>query len=404
MTAPAPRPAAASTARPRFAPGIETLLDSHRDWIAGRRVGLVSHRAAVDHQGRLSAERLHDCPDATLAALYGPEHGFDGVAAAGESTRDARHAAWDIPVYSLYGDTRRPTSAMLADVDVLVVDFQDLGSRPYTYVSTLRLVLEAAAACGKRVIVADRPVPLAGGCDGPVLDPACESFVGLVATSFQYGMTPGETAGWIARWLGLNLDLRVASLRGYARDAAPGPDWPPWVPPSPRIRSWECGALFTCTVAGEALPALDYGSGTAQSFQLIGAPWLPADELIGRLKADRLPGVDFAAFAYEAKSGLHAGRLLAGMRIVITDYARFKPVTTGVHILAAAQAIGGIDRLWSAPGTRPDFFDKLFGTPIVREALMQGASGAAVAALWDRQLRDFAADRQRHLLYPDETT
>jgi uncharacterized protein YbbC (DUF1343 family) len=157
-------------------------------------------------------------------------------------------------------------------------------------------------------------------------------------------------------------------------------------------------------VAGEALPALDYGSGTPQSFQLIGAPWLPADALIRCLTSDNLPGVAFEPCSYEARSGLHAGQCLEGMRLVVTDYARFKPVTTGVHILAAAQAIGGVDRLWSAPGTRPDFFDKLFGTPIVREALMQGASGAAVAALWEGGLRDFAAARQRHLLYPNETT
>ncbi len=397
-----PSPSAAPS-QPRFACGIETLLDTHRDWIAGARVGLVSHRAAVDRDGRLSANRLHACPDAKLVALFGPEHGFEGLAAAGETTRDSRHAAWDIPIHSLYGDTRRPTPAMLAGVDVLVVDFQDLGARPYTYVSTLRLVLEAAAECGKRVIVADRPVPLAGGCDGPVLEPACASFVGLVDTSFQYGMTPGETAGWLVRRLGLDLDLRVAPMRGYARDAIPGPGWPPWVPPSPRIRSWECGALFTCTVAGEALPALDYGSGTPQSFQLIGAPWLPADELIRRLKSADLAGVDFQPCGYEARAGLYAGQNLNGMRLVVTDYARFKPVTTGVHILAAAQAIGGADRLWSTPGTRPDFFDTLFGTPVVREALQAGDSGAAVAALWQADLHTFTADRRRSLIYDNET-
>lgn len=404
MTASGSRSPSAAFSPPGLALGIDTLLDSHRDWIAGMRVGLVSHRAAIDGQNRLTAERLHACPDTRLVALYGPEHGYEGLAAAGETTRDARHAAWDIPVYSLYGDTRRPSPAMLDGVDALVVDFQDLGARPYTYVSTLRLVLEAAAECGKRVIVADRPIPLATGCDGPVLDPACGSFVGLVAASFQYGMTPGEMAGWIVHSLRLDLDLHVAAMRGYARDATPGPDWPTWVPPSPRIRSWECGALFTCTVAGEALPAFDYGSGTPRSFQLIGAPWLPADELIACLKTHTLAGVTFVPCAYEAESGLYAGQSLDGMRIVVTDYAQFKPVTTGVFILAALQAIGGADRLWATPGTRPEFFDQLFGTPMVREALQAGASGKAVAALWQEGTREFAADRQQSLIYSDETT
>ena len=288
---------------------------------------------------------------------------------------------------------------MLAGIDVLVVDFQDLGARPYTYVSTLRLVLEAAAAEGKRVVVADRPVPLAGTFDGPVLDPQQSSFVGLVGTSMQYGMTPGETARWLAGWLGLDLDLRVAPMRGYARDSRPGSDWPAWVPPSPRIRSWECGALFTCTVAGEALPAVDYGSGTDRSFQLIGAPWLPADDLIAALSGDNLPGVAFGRCSYESRAGLYEGQLISGVRIIVADYARFRPVTVGVAILAALQALGGKARLWETPGTRPEFFDKLFGTSVVRTALQDGATGAAVAALWRADLAAFAETRDRCLLY-----
>ncbi len=387
----------------RFALGIDTLLADHGDWLAGRRVGLVSHSAATDRSGRTTAERLHDESAVNLTALFGPEHGFAGRVAAGETTQHERHAAWDVPVYSLYGDTRQPTREMLAGVDVLVVDFRDLGARPYTYVSTLRLVLEAATASGKTVVIADRPVPLAAGFDGPLLDPAVSSFVGLVGTSMQHGMTPGEAARWIVRWLDLDLDLRVAALRGYQRDPAPAPDWPAWVPPSPRIRSWESGMLFTCTVAGEALPAFDYGSGTPESFQLIGAPWLSSQALIERLSAQSLPHVQFVPRSYEARSGLYDGQRLDGLRIVPTDYARFKPVTVGVAILASLQAIAGKDRLWATPGTRPDFFDKLFGTPVVREALLDGMTGAAVAALWQSESRTFAASRSLSLLYPDET-
>lgn len=399
MTSARPVPMPVASAGQPFALGIDTLLNAHRDWLAGRRVGLVSHAAAVDHQGRTTADRLRDCPDVRLAALFGPEHGYAGRAGAGVATTDERHAAWDLPVYSLYGETRRPTPAMLADVDVLVVDFQDLGARPYTYVSTLRLVLEAAAAEGKPVVVADRPVPLAGGTDGPVLDPALSSFVGLVGTSMQYGMTPGETARWIVGSLELDLDLHVAPLRGYGRDARPGPHWPPWVPPSPRIRSWECGALFTCTVPGEALPAIDYGSGTDRSFQRIGAPWLPADDLIAALVAHNLPGVAFERDSYEARAGLYAGQRLNGMRIIVTNYDCFRPVTVGVAILAQLQALGGKARLWETTGTRPEFFDKLFGTPAVRTALQDGATGVAAAALWQADLAAFTVSRAKCLLY-----
>jgi len=400
MTPPCPGPTSAASPREPFALGIDGLLDAHRDWLAGRRIGLVSHSAAVDLLGRTTAERLKDCPDVRLTALFGPEHGYAGLAGAGVATADEIHISWNIPVYSLYGENRRPTPAMLAGVDVLVVDFQDLGARPYTYVSTLRLVLEAAAAEGKCVVVADRPVPLATGFDGPLLEPEHASFVGLVGTSMQYGMTPGETARWIVDWLGLDLDLRVAPMRGYRREVRPGPDWPAWVPPSPRIRSWECGALFTCTVAGEALPAVDYGSGTDRSFQLLGAPWLPAADLIAALAATGLPGVTFVPCSYEARSGLYAGQRLDGLQIVITDYARFRPVTVGVSILAALQALGGKARLWETAGTRPEFFDKLFGTRLVRTALQDGLTGPAVAALWQADQSAFAASRTRCLLYP----
>lgn len=404
MMAPAPRPAPVGSTEEPFALGIDALLDLHPDWLAGRRVGLVSHNAAVDSAGQTTAERLHAAPGVRLVALFGPEHGFRGRAGAGETTGDERHPEWDIPIYSLYGPTRRPTPAMLAPLDTLVVDFQDLGARPYTYVSTLRLVLEAAAEAGKRVIVADRPVPLAGGCDGPVLEPAQESFVGLVGTSLQYGMTPGEAATWIARWLRLSLDLRVAGLRGYHRDPLPGAGWPAWVPPSPRIRSWECGLLFTCTVAGEALPAVDYGSGTPQSFQLIAAPALSPEALAERLRAAALPGVEPLPVAYVARAGLYAGQRLQGLRLTVTDAAHFKPVTTCVHWLAAVRDLLGTDRLWGAPGTRPDFFDKLFGTSSVREALQAGMDGAAIAALWRDATAAFSTTRAAALLYPDETT
>lgn len=394
-------PASAPAAPPPvFAPGIDTLMSDHAEWIAGRRIGLVSHAAAVDAAGRTSAERLHASPHTTLAALFGPEHGFGGRAGAGVATHDERHPHWNIPVYSLYGETRQPTGPMLAGLDALVIDFQDLGARPYTYVSTLRLVLEAAAAHDLPVIVADRPVPLARGFDGPSLDPACASFVGLVPTPMQYGMTPGETARWLVSALGLRLDLRVAPVRGYARDAAPGPAWPAWVPPSPRIRSWECGLLFTCTVAGEALPALDYGSGTAESFQVIGAPWLDATALVERLTGQKLSGVAFVPHTYVARSGMCDGKSLDGIRIVVTDPTAFKPVTTGVTILAAIQALGGIEQLWSAPGTRPDFFDKLFGTRTVRDALRDGLSGAEIAAGWRDSAELFGVSRDAALLYP----
>lgn len=382
-----------------FRPGIEALLGIHRDWIEGRRIGLVSHAAAIDVDGITTAERLMRAPGVRLAALFGPEHGFGGRAAAGEATPDYTHEAWGIPVFSLYGDRRCPTTGMLAPLDALVYDIQDLGARPYTYVSTLRLLLETAARAKKPVIVADRPVPLPRAADGPMLDPACGSFVGLVPAPMQYGMTPGETALWLRSALALDVDVRVAPLAGYRRDVQPGPDWPPWVPPSPRIRSWESACLFTTTVAGEALPALDYGSGTDLSFQLIGAPWLLREELIPALEALALPGVRFETHDYRAVSGIHKGASLRGLRLRVTDPAAFRPVFTGVSLLAVLQDLYGRQVLWDAPGTRPEFFDKLFGTTAVREALLAGQSGVMIARAWQKELCLFSETRSGMMIY-----
>ena len=379
--------------------GLDTLLSEHPEWLAGRRVGLVSHRAAVDASGVTTAERLRGAAGVNLVALFGPEHGFAGAAAAGERTSDYIHETWRIPVFSLYSDRRQPTAEMLSLVDVLVYDVQDLGARPYTYVATLKLVLEAAAACRKPVVIADRPVPLARSADGPALDRRCESFVGCVPTPMQYGLTPGETALWLRFALALDLDLNVATLDRYSRCREPHPDWPPWVPPSPRIRSWESACLFTATVAGEALPALDYGSGTELSFQLLGAPWLDAAATIAALEPLALPGVGFEPQAYEGKTGRYAGARLAGLRLRVTDYASFRPVRTCVAILSTLQALYGRERLWAAEGTRPDFFDKLFGTATVREALLDGETGAQIANRWRPDLDRFLAARAPFILY-----
>lgn len=388
-----------SCPRQSFALGIDVLLSEHRDWLAGQRLGLVSHAAARDRHGLTSAEKLWQASDLRLTALLGPEHGYDGLAAAGEPTRDGRHPHWQIPIHSLYNQTRKPTPAMLAELDTLVVDLQDLGARPYTYVSTLRLVLEAAAESGKRVIVCDRPVPLPLGGDGPTLDPRFESFVAMIPAPLQYGMTPAETASWLTRTLNLRLDLRLAPMRGYHRETEYQPAWPAWTPPSPRIRSWASACCFTATVCGEALPALDYGSGTEWAFQLVGAPWLDADRLALALIALGIPGLSLIPFRYTAASGLYGGQVLEGLRLHIDDAAVFRPVRTCVALLSAITRLHGQASLWQAEGTRPEWFDKLMGTDAIRLDLQANRPAADIVSAWDAGLAAFDHARRPHLLY-----
>jgi len=334
-----------------------------------------------------------------LAALFGPEHGFYGGATAGRRVRSSRHRRWGIPVHSLYGANRRPNRNMLKGLDAIVFDLQDLGARPYTYVSTLRLVLEAAAQRGIRAIVADRPIPLPDVTDGPVTQPEFESFVAAIPTPMHYGMTPGETALWLKAKLELDLDLRVAPMRGYARDCDRQPGWPPWIPPSQGIRSWESAKCYTATVFGEGLPSIDHGRGTGLPFQVIGAPWMRAEEVREALCEQRLPGVTFHVHPYVPGRPRYNGRLIDGVRLCVTNPRKFRPIRTSVTVLACLQRLYGKRRIWQAPGTRREFFDKLYGTDCVRLMLMDGATPADVAASWNGALRQFRLERARHLLY-----
>ncbi|MGI6087225.1 MAG: exo-beta-N-acetylmuramidase NamZ domain-containing protein [Kiritimatiellia bacterium] len=380
-----------------FRPGIDVLLGRRRRLLpSGARVGLVSHLAAVDRLGATTAERLWLCRDCRLAALFGPEHGFVGAAGAGDRVGHSRHPVWDVPVFSLYGASQRPAPAQLRGLDVLVFDLQDLGARPYTYVSTLRGVLEAAATAGLPVIVADRPIPLPHTVDGPMPDGSCDSFVCAVPAPMAYCMTPGETALWLRNKLGLNSDVRVAPMSGYHRQPGRDVDWPPWLPPSPGIRSWETARCYLTTVFGEALPAVDTGRGTNLIFQVFGAPWMQSMPALEWLCRQRLPGVMFYAHPYQSAS---TGRLLDGIRIVVQNPRIFRPVTTSIAILECLQRLYGAARIWRAKGARPDFFDKLYGSSLPRIQLQQGGDWKTISAGWRVGLRRFNAERREFLLY-----
>ncbi len=385
-----------------FLPGIDVLLIRRRHWLEGKRIGLVSHLAAVDAGGMTSAERLwrERVPvrgrSLHLCALFGPEHGFFGFGDAGQRLCHQRHADWGIPVYSLYGVTRRPTPAMFKNLDVVVVDLQDLGARCYTFVTTLRYVLEQAAAMGKAVVIADRPIPLPQVVDGPMLAPAFESFVAGVRAPMHFGMTPGEMALWLKADLGLNVSLQIARMQGYVRTAARGADWPPWIAPSPGIRAWEAGQCYLATVFSEALPGINNGRASNLAFQVFAAPWLQSVPVCARLNAQRLPGVTFYTHPYKTTT---AGTVFDGIRLAVTNPNKFLPVYTGISILACLQAMYGIRRVWKHAGAREDFFDKLHGTDAVRLALQAGVAPGQIRKMWLKAQRAFIKSRAVCQLY-----
>lgn len=382
-----------------FRPGINTLTGTHRAWIRGMSVGLVTHAAALDARGTSAAELLDQTDGVTLKALFAPEHGLFGALPAGKQVPKQQHPSLNIPVYSLYGNRRRPHPASLRGLQAVVFDLQDLGARPYTYVATMRNVMQACADAGIRVIVADRPVPLPDITDGPMLDPTFESFVASIPAPMAYGMTPGETAHWLRETLDMDLDLKVARMAGYARDSARGTDWPPWLPPSPGIRSWESACCYLSTVFCEAVPNVDNGRGSGLAFQVFGAPWMDGRATLALLQKARLPGVRFERHPYVSSSGQHSGRLIDGIRLVATRPHTFRPVTTSIHIIHTLMCVHGQKRIWGQRTTRPDFFDKLYGTDEPRRALVRGESPAKVVSMWRPTSALFRAARRRALLY-----
>ena len=379
-----------------YLPGIEILLAQHKKWLKDRRVGLVAHPASVDADGIHSAIRLRETIGPQLTALFGAEHGFFGRATAGERVDDGRHTEWNIPVHSLYGATRRPSPEMLQEVDTIIFDLFNLPIRCYTYASTLRYLLEAAAEYGKSVIVTDRWVPLADTLDGPMLDPTLESFVGMVNTPLCYGMTTGELARFICREYNLPTDLRVAPFRGPLTPTRPVGC--PWIPPSPGIRTVHTAESYPITVCCEALPVIDYAKGLPEVFQLMGCEHFDAN-MIASLNELNLPGLTIRASSF-----LTNGHELPALAFDVTDISRYQPICAMYAILSALQQRVGKQVLWETEGSRPAFFDKLMGTSSVRTELQQETPLHTMSSSWNHARTPFIQRRKEVLLYSRETT
>ena len=252
-------------------PGIEVLLEDSIHLVAGRRVGLITNQTGVDSSGRSSIDRIHEHPDVDLVALFAPEHGIRGTADPGATIADDVDVETGVPIHSLYGAVLSPTPEMLDGIDVLLVDYQDIGARYWTYVSTMTLAMESAAEQGIPVVVLDRPNPIGGAVQGNVLDPAFATFVGRYPLAMRHGMTLGELARYYRGEVGIGVELRVAPVDGWRRDMPFAETGLPWIQPSPNMPDVESATHYpgTCLFEGTVLSV---ARGTAAPFQQIGAP------------------------------------------------------------------------------------------------------------------------------------
>ena len=380
--------------------GVDRLLASGE--LSGRRVGLVCSSASVDATYRHSADRMWQADGVALTVLFGPQHGFRSSAQDNMvETPDTRHQRFDIPIYSLYGEHREPTAKMLGEIDLLVIDLQDVGTRVYTYVYTLANCLRAAARHGVPVVVCDRPNPIGGALvEGPVLKAGYESFVGQFQIPLRHGMSIGELARLFNDAIGA--EMEVSRLEGWTREAYHDDTGLPWILPSPNLPTLESAVVYPGTVLLEGTN-LSEGRGTTRPFELVGAPWIDGDALVTALGRATVDGVVFQPTQFEPTFQKHAHEFCGGCQIHVTDRGTFRPVLTAVSLLEAIRKLDPTRYAWRKPPYEYETvklpIDILSGSALLREQLDTGAPAAEIAAMWAPDVAAFSDTRRSFLLY-----
>ncbi|HUF24544.1 MAG TPA: DUF1343 domain-containing protein [Vicinamibacterales bacterium] len=375
-----------------------------KDLLKGRRIGLVCNPASIDAAFRHVIDRAA-AAGVAIGALFGPQHGIrSDVQENMIESPHGRDEARRVPVYSLYSETREPTDEMLAGLDALVIDLQDVGTRIYTYIYTMAYCLKAAARTGLPVIVCDRPNPIGGtAVEGPMLEKGYESFVGLYELPMRHGMTIGELARMFNEHVGLGATLDVIPMQGWTRGMYFDATGLPFVLPSPNIPTLDAEIVYPGTVLFEGINVSE-GRGTTKPFELIGAPWVADAEAFARgLNAIGLPGVVFRPHAFEPTFHKHAQARCGGCQIHVTDREAFRSVETGVALVLACREAGPEAFTWREPPYEYEYtlppIDILYGSNRLRAGIDAGLTARQIAEQWTEPVRAFEQLRARYLLY-----
>ena len=387
--------------------GLSVLLTEKRDWIQGKSIGLITNHTGVDATLRNNYRLFAEVPACQLSAIFTPEHGLwgavqDGIAI---NSRDAvtspvrNKAPLNIPIFSLYGQSMRPTANQLEGIDLLVYDMQDVGARYYTYISTMLYAMEAAADCGVGFIVTDRPNPITcNAIEGPVLENGSESFVGIHQLPIRYGLTIGELATLLKAERVPSCQLKVAWMQGYKRAM-----WfddtgnLPWVPPSPNMPTLTTATLYPglCLFEGTNMSE---GRGTTKPFEYIGAPWCNGEKWAEQLNDCQLPGVRFRSVVFTpapaSETTKYAKQTCHGVAIHITDRERFRPIETTIQMLSTL--IAEYSDLFAFSASH---FDRLAGNRWLREALSNGNSAEAIQVRWRQELQEWQDRTTQYHVY-----
>ena len=387
--------AAITLQTPSVRPGIEVFLSELPAAARGKRIGLITNQSGIDARGTPDIDLIAAHKDLKLVALFAPEHGIRGTVEAGEKISDAVDSKTGVPIHSLYKtEDRGPAPEMLANVDVLVYDLQEVGGRTWTYVSTMGLAMQAAAKRGIPFIVLDRPNPIGGEIvEGALLDPKFRSFVGMYPIPARHGMTVGELATMINTKFGVGADLTVIQAANWQRSQWFDATALTWVNPSPNLRSLAALTHYPGTVYFEGT-TLSEGRGTDRPFEQAGAPWLKAADATRMLNEKRLPGIRFEAttMTVSASAAKFPGQTIPAIRFVVTDRLVYRPVRTALIAIDEIRRQHPGDFAWTAT------IDRLTGSDKVRLAI-EGGRLMPLLDEWDREAAQFAKDRQPYLLY-----
>jgi uncharacterized protein YbbC (DUF1343 family) len=384
--------------------GIEQVCSSSLASLQGRRLGLLANQASTDRHFTHSRDLLRRAYPDQLTCLFSPQHGFysekqDNMIESDHTT----DAVTGLPVHSLYGDTRKPSPAMFADIDVLLVDLVDVGTRVYTFIWTVVHCLETAAETSTRVVLLDRPNPIGGELmEGNLLRPDCASFVGRCAIPMRHGLTLGELALFCNQELVIGADLEVVPVRGWRRRQLAPDTGLPWVFPSPNMPAFATALVYPGQVLWEGTN-ISEGRGTTLPFELFGAPFVDPREVQGALRPADLAGCCLRPLCFEPTSGKWGGRTCGGFQLHVIDPDLFRPYRASLALLQALRTLYPDGFAYKAPPYEYEFerlpMDLLIGDRQVREGLENGIPVADLEAAWQDELADYRQRCSRLFLY-----
>jgi len=365
--------------------GLEACLADPPDILKSGRFGLLMNQASVDRHGQLACYLMENAFPGWLTTLFSPQHGFAGKQQANMiESRDSYHVELGLPVYSLYSDTRRPTEKMLRDIDCLVIDLQDVGTRVYTYIWTISYCLEACQQASLPVIILDRVNPIGGlQVEGPCLELDYASFVGRAAVPMRHALTIGELACWVNREMQIGANLEVIPVQGWERSRMFDQTGLPWIAPSPNLPSWENCLVYPGQVVLEATN-ISEGRGTDQPFRQFGAPFIQAASLLEQLSKLELPGVSWSPTTFQPTFDKWTGEACHGLVLQVTDPVAFRPYRTTLALIAEVARLWPDDFAWISPPYEYEMEKMPVDIVTGSDALRKAVSAGSVVAELDR--------------------